>query len=74
MKILSNIINISEYIVDFVDISKYILMTSTLAQSLRLAWFLKPTGANLRATGVYTNPSVLQLHTPKEADLFALQK
>ena len=31
MKILSIFINISEYIVDFVDINKYILMTSTLA-------------------------------------------
>ena len=40
------------YIIDFIDISGYIHMICTLAQSHRLAWSLEPTGANLRVSGV----------------------
>ena len=52
MKISSNFININEYNIDFIDISGYIHMTCTLAQSHRLAWRLEPTETNLRASGV----------------------
>ena len=52
LKILFNFINISEYIVDFADISKSMHRTCTLAQSHRLAWLLESTGVNLRAPGV----------------------
>ena len=45
----------NEYVVNFIGISEYIHMSCTLALSQRLAWFLEPTGANLRALGVYYN-------------------
>ena len=43
----------NEYVVDLIGISKYIDMSCTLALSHRLAWFLEPTGVNLRALGVF---------------------
>ena len=53
INILSNFINIYEYIVNIVNISEYIHRISTLALSRRLAWLREPTVANLRASGVY---------------------
>ena len=53
VKSTSNFINMNEYVVKFIGISEYIHMSCTLALSHRLAWFLEPTGVNLRALGVF---------------------
>ena len=46
-------IKIDESLADWVDVIQYRHMICTLTQSHRLAWLLEPTGANLRASGVY---------------------
>ena len=70
---------INEYVVDFIGVSEYIDMSRTLALSHRLAWFLEPTGVNLRALGVHTVDAkvshflVLTRHLSRSNKLIFLQ-
>ena len=53
MTLLSNDINIYEYIVNIIDISEYIhWICMCIGSSSQIALLLKPTRTNLRASGV----------------------